>query len=115
MTPIRNPQDEGEVRFNAHHRRARQKIEATFERWKMRWLCLHRDGGAIYRTPDRCCKVIIACAVLHNICEEHGLPIPEDVRVNDDNPDEDVNPPIMPDDVNGERVRAGIVRDHFWA
>lgn len=44
LTPVLQPQNEAEERYNRHHRRMRQKIECTFGRWKMRWLCLHRMG-----------------------------------------------------------------------
>ena len=44
LTPVRRPQTNSERRFNCHHQRARQKIEATFGKWKTRWLCLSKDG-----------------------------------------------------------------------
>jgi hypothetical protein len=44
LTPVRRTDNEAEESYNRHHRRTRQKIEATFGRWKMRWLCLHRIG-----------------------------------------------------------------------
>ncbi|XP_064646148.1 putative nuclease HARBI1 [Lineus longissimus] len=46
LTPVRNPADAAERRYNAHHRRVRSVIERAFGRWKMRWLCLNREGNA---------------------------------------------------------------------
>ncbi|XP_041374252.1 putative nuclease HARBI1 [Gigantopelta aegis] len=67
LTPIANPQNAAEDRYNRHHRQTRQQIEGTFGIWKLRWLCLHAYGGALMFTPDRCVRVITATAVLHNI------------------------------------------------
>ncbi|XP_064631620.1 putative nuclease HARBI1 [Lineus longissimus] len=60
LTPVRNPEDEAERRYNVHHRRMRQRIE----------------GGVLKLRPERCCRIIVATAVLHNICEERGVPVP---------------------------------------
>ena len=60
-------------------------------------------------------NVITATAVLHNICETHGLPVPADAPPNtDDNPDEDdnpANPNFMQED--GRDVRNRIVQQYF--
>ncbi|XP_064475621.1 putative nuclease HARBI1 [Ornithodoros turicata] len=67
MTPVRSPSTPEEQRFNSAHSRTRVRIEHCFGVLKMRFRCLQR-----YRTlhfaPDRCCKIINACAVLHNMC-----------------------------------------------
>ncbi|XP_064464702.1 putative nuclease HARBI1 [Ornithodoros turicata] len=67
MTPVRSPSTPEEQRFNSAHRRTRVRIEHCFGVLKMRFRCLQR-----YRTlhfaPNRCCKIINACAVLHNMC-----------------------------------------------
>ena len=44
LTPVRNPQTQHERAFNAAHKKARQRIEDTFGRWKSRWLCIHKFG-----------------------------------------------------------------------
>lgn len=44
LTPVRNPRNAAERRYNAHHRRLRKVIECTFARWKNRWRCLHKEG-----------------------------------------------------------------------
>ena len=115
MTPVARPQNNAEERYNRSHRHTRQMIECTYGRWKMRWLAIHDHGGALTLAPDRCVNVIVATAVLHNICEEQGIPLPPDVpnqRV--DNPDDDVNPPInnvLPND--GRLARDALIMGHF--
>lgn len=59
LTPVRNPQDEAERLYNAHHRRARTIIEQTFARWKMRWLCLNREGNVGYGQKNILSAVVI--------------------------------------------------------
>lgn len=44
MTPLRNPQTQADRAFNAAHKKARQRIEDTFGRWKSRWMCIHKYG-----------------------------------------------------------------------
>lgn len=64
--------------------------------------------------PDRCCKVIVATTILHNICEMRGVPLPRGEMPNVDNPDEDNNPPLPGLENDGQVVRAHIVREYFW-
>lgn len=44
MTPLRNPHTQADRAFNAAHKKARQRIEDTFGRWKSRWMCIHKYG-----------------------------------------------------------------------
>jgi len=44
LTPVRDPQTQAERNFNSCHKRARQRVEDTFGRWKSRWLCIHKYG-----------------------------------------------------------------------
>ncbi|XP_064630742.1 putative nuclease HARBI1 [Lineus longissimus] len=116
MTPVSRPADAADRQYNVHHRRVRNIIERTFGRWKNRWRCLHKEGGTLRLSPEKCCSVIIATSVLHNICENHGLPVPNDPPANVDNPDDDVNNrPILDVDVEERDVgeRARLIDQHF--
>lgn len=77
MTPVRSPQTQQEENYNDAHSRTRVAIEQCFGILKMRFRCLQR-----YRTlhfaPDRCCRIVNACAVLHNMCIAYSVHQPED-------------------------------------
>lgn len=60
-------------RFNVVHARTRNVIERAFGRLKARWRLLLRKSEiklVSYAT------VVMACFVLHNICEAHKVPMP---------------------------------------
>jgi hypothetical protein len=117
LTPVADARDEAEERYNRSHRHARQYIKSTFGLWKMRWLAVHDFGGALTLTPERCLRIVVATAILHNICQNNRIPLPPDVnenadRINDEN--DDLNPPLnnhQPED--GRRYRDAFIRGHF--
>jgi len=115
MTPIARPNNAAEERYNSRHRQTRQTIESTFGTWKMRWLAVHDFGGALTLTPARCVKVIIATAVLHNMCQEQGIPLPPDApNRRMDDPDDDYNPPPNDNVLNdGRATRDALIQGHF--
>ncbi|CAC5358622.1 HARBI1 [Mytilus coruscus] len=92
LTPVRNPQSDGELAYNRLHQRTRQRGAITIELK----------------------NAIIATGVLHNICEEDGVPIPEDdippMGRNDNGDDVNVNDH---DDNAGMTVRARLIRERF--
>ncbi|XP_047434120.1 putative nuclease HARBI1 [Mugil cephalus] len=63
MTPYPDPEPGPQTRFNTAHNKTRVKIENTFGLIKARFACLRR----LRVVPDRGCKIIAACCVLHNI------------------------------------------------
>ncbi|VDI51079.1 Hypothetical predicted protein [Mytilus galloprovincialis] len=63
LTPNLRPSTRHQERFNSAQTRTRSVIERTFGRWKRRFHLLHSE---IRLTPDRVCKIVIACAILHN-------------------------------------------------
>lgn len=48
-------------------------VERGIGQWKRRFHVLHSE---IRLEPAKVCKVIYACAVLHNFCKAKGVPIP---------------------------------------
>jgi len=64
LTPIANPQDAGERRYNVAHRKTRRVIECAYGVYKNSFLCLKRLR---HKDPAFCCEVIKACAVIHNL------------------------------------------------
>lgn len=64
LTPIANPRDAAERRYNVAHRKTRRVIECAYGVFKTSFLCLKRLR---HKDPVFCCEVIKACAVLHNL------------------------------------------------
>ncbi|XP_052750889.1 putative nuclease HARBI1 [Galleria mellonella] len=76
MTPIPNAvEGTPEEYYNKLHATARNTVERTIDRLKGRFRCLlvHR---VLHYHPDTVGKIVIACCVLHNICNRAGLPAP---------------------------------------
>ncbi|XP_033754693.1 putative nuclease HARBI1 [Pecten maximus] len=68
-------------RYNECHKRTRTRIERAFGVWKRRFHVLH---GEIRMRPERVCKIIGACAVLHNLAVSLKEPELDDANgVND--------------------------------
>ncbi|XP_071179625.1 putative nuclease HARBI1 [Mytilus edulis] len=65
MTPYQNPVLDHQKKYNKCHCSTRSVIERTFGRLKRRFHILHSE---IRMKPGKACKIIIACAILHNIC-----------------------------------------------
>lgn len=77
MTPIDNAvEDSPEGRYNYVQKRARSTIERTFGILKGRWRCL-LAARELHYSPEKAGKIIIACCVLHNICNRAGIDVPE--------------------------------------
>ncbi|XP_041972278.1 putative nuclease HARBI1 [Aricia agestis] len=74
MTPCANPEPGSpEEYYNTVHSTARNSVERTIGILKGRFRCLlvHR---VLHYDPEMVSKIVIACCVLHNICNRAGLP-----------------------------------------
>ncbi|XP_045449952.1 putative nuclease HARBI1 [Melitaea cinxia] len=77
MTPCANPEPGSpEEHYNTLHSTARNSVERTIGILKGRFRCLlvHR---VLHYDPEMVSKIIIACCILHNICNRAGLPVLE--------------------------------------
>ena len=69
--------------------------------------------------PGKCCKIIVTCMVLHNICIEHNIPLNDDDEEEDENDDDDAV--VQQEDENeqysinndGFQVRRQLVERRF--
>ena len=88
LTPISDPQTQAERDYNSAHCRTRQVIERAFGLTKQRFRCIHRSGGDLTYDPAKCCKIIVTCMILHNICVNANVPLDGDEdEENSDNDD----------------------------
>ncbi|XP_068758191.1 putative nuclease HARBI1 [Montipora capricornis] len=89
LTPFR-PDDVSTApqrRYQKAHTKTRNTIERAFGLWKSRFRCLDVSGGALQFNPNRCCTMITATAVLHNMCIYDKTPLPDYIE----------QPPCQPD------------------
>lgn len=91
LTPISNPQAAPEQRYNSSHSRSRNRVKRMFGILKSHFRCLGCCGATLEYTPEKVCKLITACAVLHNICMRRGLELPDDIVPDEDNAGDDVH------------------------
>ncbi|XP_069067027.1 putative nuclease HARBI1 [Pleurodeles waltl] len=77
MTPFANPSTAAERAYNEAHQRARTIVERTFGILKSRFRCLDITRGTLLYSPEIVCKIILTCAILHNICVRSNIPLYE--------------------------------------
>ncbi|KAJ8016317.1 hypothetical protein DPEC_G00005940 [Dallia pectoralis] len=77
VNPLNNPQTDRERRYNDAHSCTRSVVERAIGQLKCRWRCLDRTGGMLLYHPDKVCRIILACGVLHNVAHRHGIPLGE--------------------------------------
>uniref|UniRef100_A0A803KBE0 DDE Tnp4 domain-containing protein n=1 Tax=Xenopus tropicalis TaxID=8364 RepID=A0A803KBE0_XENTR len=108
MTPIPRPRTRGECAFNEAHVRAWSVIERTFGVLKSCFRCLDKSGGSLMYSPTKVAQIVVACAVLHNLANRHGLPVFVAEDLNDP-----IHPqhPVQSADGRGNRVRGEIVNN----
>lgn len=126
MTPVQGIPEENPGpairRYNERHRQTRSLIERCNGLLKMRFRCLLKHRVLHYR-PDKCFRIINACAVLHNLWIDNDIPIPE----NEDE-GEDIDFGMYDDDglqlenneynrnvdlMAGRRIRMNVIRQYF--
>ncbi|XP_069063556.1 putative nuclease HARBI1 [Pleurodeles waltl] len=81
MTPCGNPTTEAEQAYNEGHRKTMNVVERTFGLLKSRFRCLAVTGGSLLYLPLLVCKIILVCAILHDICIGTSVPWDELVDV----------------------------------
>ncbi|KFM72344.1 putative nuclease HARBI1, partial [Stegodyphus mimosarum] len=87
MTPFSNPSLPREYVYNEKHRKARGAVERCFGVIKSRFRALHDTGGTLLYSPNKVCKMVVAAAVLHNICLKYGVENPEIDVFEDEDPE----------------------------
>ncbi|XP_061186799.1 putative nuclease HARBI1 [Saccostrea echinata] len=77
MTPVLNPSNLRELAYNDAHAKTRNPIERSFGVLKMRFRCIDHSVGTLLFHPTKACRIVTACVVLHNLCTDHNVPVPQ--------------------------------------
>lgn len=74
MTPVSDPSDESEERFNDAHAKVQGVMWATLSCMMRRFKVLLQLGFAKESSLDQKSNIIKACCVLHNIAKKFSVP-----------------------------------------
>ena len=116
MTPFHPDKmtSNAERKYQKVHTKTRNVIERSFGVLKQRFRCLDFSGGAMQFSPSRCCKIILATAVLHNMCIIDNTPLPETLGpFEDDGDHHQENCHELPSTSSGVTVRQKLICDVF--
>lgn len=109
LTPLINPREPNDIRYNERHTKTRNTIERAFGLLKRRFSCL---GKCLYTALENSKNIIVAALVLHNIAVVQNVPMPSDVDVDVlDEPNPEGEEPVLDGDApqnlagNAERRR----------
>lgn len=84
--PLPNPKNPQETRFNTRIKGVRSTVERCIGVLKGRFRCLLKDRALHYK-PRNAARIIMACAILHNIAIhyrlDHPNPVFDDIDVED--------------------------------
>lgn len=105
--------------FNNQLKSTRSTIERCNGVLKHRFRCLIKQRMLHYE-PQRVSKIVNACVVLHNMCIENNIPLPQEdveieamheinIRFNDDNEMGRVNTDLL----RGRAIRNEIINNYF--
>lgn len=101
VTPFKNPQNRNEQLFNITHSKERVIIERVFGQLKQRFPILgHKVKTSLSKVP----KIIVCCAVLHNI-SKHLRDEFEFALDEMDNPELDLEHPDVCDETENNNIR----------
>lgn len=84
LVPYSDCQRSEELIFNDHVQRALTIIQECSATIRKRFKCLHPAASPLHYAPEKCCKIITTCLVLHNICLKLGLDLDEPIDLNAD-------------------------------
>lgn len=76
LTPVPEPANDGEVRFNESHTKAQRVMQKMLSCMKRRFRCLQQLGFAEESSLNKKSNIIKTCSVLHNIAKKFSVPLP---------------------------------------
>ncbi|KAK3930991.1 Putative nuclease [Frankliniella fusca] len=85
MTPLPDaPRGSPEYNYTKVHCQCRNPVERCIGVLKSRWRCLFLP---IHYSPEKCGRIVNACAVLHNIMTSLRVAVPPNYHLHQDGPD----------------------------
>ncbi|WAQ98996.1 HARB1-like protein [Mya arenaria] len=90
------------------HKTTRSRVEKAIGQLKRRFGVLHTE---ITLSPEKACKVVMACAVLHNLCKARGIPFAD--NQDEDNGNNNNGDPRPQDQMPGLRYRDYFAATYF--
>lgn len=76
MTPVAEPANDSETRFNEAHAKILSFAQMMIDDLQRRFKCLVQLGFALEGSLDKKCNIIKSCCVLHNIAKKFSVPPP---------------------------------------
>ncbi|KAB0804976.1 hypothetical protein PPYR_01946, partial [Photinus pyralis] len=111
MTPVLNAlAGSAEERYNTHHASARNCIERCNGVFKQRFRCVLGERTLRY-SPEKVGNIVVACAVLHNICTDARLEL--DVENMERIIPNEVNVNVQQMNENGRDARRILIENYF--
>jgi hypothetical protein len=71
------------------------------------------EWGCLLSPPNICVRIIIASAVLHNMCISRNIPIPEGVELEGDLDDDEMEAMGIGDGGRGQEIRRQLIVTRF--
>ena len=116
MTPL-NPDkvsSPAEEKYQRSHTRTRYVIERSFGLLKQRFRCLNFSGGTMQFSPSRCCDIIVATVVLHNMCILDNTQLPDGFdAIHLNGSDDQPMYSAQPCDEPGVAIRQKLIQEVF--
>lgn len=109
LTPLRNPSTPGEILYNKCHIKTRNTVERSYGVWKRRFPCI---GTKLRLNQNRIEAIVLATAVLHNICRQRNYPEPdlyEPIQIENDAS----HVPNSLNNSNGQSTISNLIHNYF--
>ncbi|TDG98248.1 hypothetical protein EPR50_G00214840 [Perca flavescens] len=104
LTPLSEPANDIEIRFNDAHMRIHNVMRTTLGSMKRRFRCLMQLGFAQEGSLDKKSNIIKTCSVLHNIAKKFSVPPPPVAgKIEPLHPGKQR---AVPDEINPEAIKA---------
>ncbi|XP_072263909.1 putative nuclease HARBI1 [Pyxicephalus adspersus] len=106
LTPFDKPVTKAEVRYNISHSSTYSFLERAVEVLKSRFRCLDNPNGVLLYNPEKVCKIILVCCIIHNIAIMKCLDV--DIAL-------DLRSPIKEESIEDDTKEGTIQRDTIVA